>query len=120
MPTGPLGGPRPFAQSEIRYYIRFMVDDAIGESLESNKVAESAEKLIAQEVEDKLRLRDPAVALYPAGWTVGLEIGTGTNTIPQDLHENIIDVAEMAVKSAVDNNAKLGTVSDEPDWEIKV
>jgi len=120
MPTGPLGGPRPFAKSEVKYYIRSNVDSAIGERLENDKAREKAEKLIAQEIKDKTRIRDPAIGVYPAGWTVGIEVGTSTNSVPKELHGDILYVVEDAIESAIDTNATIGTVADESDWEIRV
>jgi len=121
MPSGPLGGPRPFAEGELIYRERYTVDAAIGERLESDKVSSAAEKRIAQNVE-RVGFRDPNVEISPAGFSILVDIGLGDGSIlPTGSRENgfgeLQDAVEEAVKAEIDSAASKGAVEG-PEWEI--
>lgn len=122
MPTGPLGGPRPFADSELIYQARYNVTRGIGETLESDVVREPAERLIAQRIED-VGFRDPSVKLSPGGSTLLVQIGLGNqNILASGSREKGLNALQEAtdegVLESVDDTADRGTAIDAPEWEI--
>lgn len=123
MPTGPMGAPRPFADGELIYTARYNISRAKGQSMEGADASTSAERRIAQEVEDMTGFTDVAVELYPAGFILAVKASlNGAKILESGSRERGLKAlrssVDQAVKSAVDQNAQRGVGIDQPGWEI--
>lgn len=121
MSEGPLGGPRPLADSEIVVYSRFRLGGNVdGDDTDKLQEEDRFPNELSAELEHLRSLAAVDVRFHPAGFIVGVEVFTSRDDIGRDEVDEIVDVSEEYLEDTFGVSAELEAPDRrEPAVEIR-